>query len=38
MGCCAAITGALFAEAGLDAKAAKLRAKQVYHWIPTAAA
>jgi 23S rRNA (adenine2503-C2)-methyltransferase len=24
---------ALFAEAGLDAKAAKLRAKQIYHWI-----
>ncbi len=24
---------ALFAEAGLDAKAAKLRAKQVYHWL-----
>ncbi len=24
---------ALFAEAGLDAKAAKLRAKQVFHWI-----
>ena len=24
---------ALFAEAGLDAKQAKLRAKQVYHWI-----
>ncbi|WP_231471849.1 23S rRNA (adenine(2503)-C(2))-methyltransferase RlmN [Novosphingobium sp. CECT 9465] len=23
----------IFAEAGLDAKAAKLRAKQVYHWI-----
>lgn len=23
----------LFAEAGLDAKAAKLRAKQVYHWL-----
>ena len=24
---------ALFAEAGLDAKAAKLRAKQVWHWL-----
>ena len=23
----------IFAEAGLDAKAAKLRAKQVYHWL-----
>ena len=23
----------LFAEAGLDAKQAKLRAKQVYHWL-----
>jgi 23S rRNA (adenine2503-C2)-methyltransferase len=25
--------GELFAEAGLDAKAAKLRAKQVFHWL-----
>ncbi|MEN9499256.1 MAG: hypothetical protein RIS83_1075 [Pseudomonadota bacterium] len=25
--------GALFLEAGLDAKAAKLRAKQVFHWL-----
>ena len=33
MGLPRARIAALFADAGLDAKAAKLRAKQVYHWL-----